>query len=118
MLRRDGVRAMLATPCLPVRPSRRRSSKVGSRTATVRVVTTIPQKELRNQVADVLRRVEAGEEITVTVAGRPSVELRPVSSRRWVGGRALEAVFSGPAPRDLLADLERLDAAIVDPFAL
>jgi prevent-host-death family protein len=30
---------------------------------------TIPQKELRNNVADVLRRAEAGEEFTITVAG-------------------------------------------------
>lgn len=78
---------------------------------------TIPQKELRNRVAEVLRRVEAGEEITVTVAGRPSVELRAAPSRRWVGGSALEAVFSGPAPRELIADLERLDADVVDPFS-
>ncbi len=32
-------------------------------------MATIPQKELRNNVADVLRRAEAGEEFTITVAG-------------------------------------------------
>ncbi len=80
-------------------------------------VTFIPQKELRNQVAEVLRRVEAGEEITVTVAGRPSVELRRATSRRWIGGAALEAVFAGPAPRTLEADLERLGGDVVDPFS-
>lgn len=80
-------------------------------------MTTIPQKELRNQVAEVLRRVEAGEEIVVTVAGRPSAELRPVSGRRWISGPASAAVFAGPAPRDLDADLERLGGAVVDPYA-
>jgi len=34
-------------------------------------VDSIPQKALRNQVGEVLRRVEAGETVTVTVAGRP-----------------------------------------------
>ena len=38
---------------------------------------TIPQKELRNNVGDVLRRAEAGEEFTVTVAGRPVARLGP-----------------------------------------
>ncbi len=37
----------------------------GSVTATVRVVAVIPQKELRNNVGEVLRRAEAGEQIAV-----------------------------------------------------
>jgi prevent-host-death family protein len=45
-------------------------------------VTTIPQKELRNNVAEVLRRAEAGEEFTVTVAGRPVAQLGPAARRR------------------------------------
>ncbi|EUA52250.1 prevent-host-death family protein [Mycobacterium xenopi 4042] len=39
------------------------------------------QKELRNNVGEVLRRAEAGEEITITVAGRPVAQLgRPCRS--------------------------------------
>jgi prevent-host-death family protein len=79
-------------------------------------VTTIPQKELRNQVAAVLRRVEAGERLTVTVSGRPVAELSPVHRHRWVSGPALARVWRGPAPRDLDEDLERLDVGLVDPF--
>ncbi|MDA8314267.1 MAG: type II toxin-antitoxin system prevent-host-death family antitoxin, partial [Actinomycetota bacterium] len=41
-------------------------------------VAEIAQKELRNYVGEVLRRAEAGEIITVTVAGRPVAELGPV----------------------------------------
>ncbi|EUA52233.1 prevent-host-death family protein [Mycobacterium xenopi 4042] len=40
-------------------------------------MATIPQKELRNNVGEVLRRAEAGEEITITVAGRPVAQLGP-----------------------------------------
>ena len=75
-----------------------------------------PQKELRNNVAEVLRRAEAGEEITITVAGRPVAQLGPTSHRRWVGGPALRAVWHTPAPRTLRADLERIPASLVDPF--
>ena len=77
---------------------------------------TIPQKELRNQVGAVLRRVEAGESLTVTVAGRPVAELHPTGQRRWVSGPALAKVWSGPTPRSLDVDLERFDAALIDPF--
>jgi prevent-host-death family protein len=41
---------------------------------------TIPQRELRNQISDVLRRAEAGEHFTITVGGRPVAELGPLSS--------------------------------------
>ena len=78
-------------------------------------MATVPQKELRNQVGDVLRRVEAGESIVVTVAGRPAVELRPANRRTWISGAALAAVFRGPAPETLHADLERFGGAVSDP---
>jgi prevent-host-death family protein len=80
-------------------------------------VATIPQKELRNNVAEVLRRAEAGEELTITVSGRPVARLGPVGKRRWVSGRELSAIFRTPAPKTLREDLERLPAELVDPFA-
>ena len=77
---------------------------------------TIPQKELRNNVGDVLRRAEAGEEFTITVAGRPVAELGPTQRRRWVSGRDLARVWDTPAPRTVAGDLERFPAEIADPF--
>lgn len=80
-------------------------------------VTEIAQKELRNNVGEVLRRAEAGEILTVTVAGRPVAELGPAHRRRWVSGARLARIWSGKAPRGLDADLEWLPADVVDPFA-
>lgn len=80
-------------------------------------MTTIPQKELRNNVADVLRRAEGGEEFTITVAGRPVARLGPAAKRRWVSGRDLRRVFETPTPATLAEDLERLPAQLTDPFA-
>lgn len=77
---------------------------------------TIPQKDLRNNVGEVLRRAEGGEEFTVTVAGRPVAHLGPTAKRRWVGGPALRRVFETPPPATLAEDLERLPAALLDPF--
>ena len=42
-------------------------------------------RELRNHTAEVLRRVEAGERLRVTVDRRPVAELAPLPSRDiWV----------------------------------
>jgi len=40
-------------------------------------VKTIPQRELRNNVGRVLRQVEAGERLRITVDGRPVADLVP-----------------------------------------
>lgn len=42
-------------------------------------------RELRNQTAEVLRRVEGGERVRVTVDRRPVAELAPLPTRgTWV----------------------------------
>jgi prevent-host-death family protein len=80
-------------------------------------MATVPQKELRNNVGEVLRRAEAGEEITITVAGRPVAQLGPTARRRWVSGPRLAQVWDTPAPQGMEADLERFPADLTDPFA-
>jgi prevent-host-death family protein len=80
-------------------------------------VETIPQKELRNNVGEVLRRAEAGEQFVITVSGRPVAELGPAARRSWVSGSPLKAVFETPPPQTMSEDLERFPAGIVDPFA-
>ncbi|HVE97669.1 MAG TPA: type II toxin-antitoxin system prevent-host-death family antitoxin [Mycobacteriales bacterium] len=41
----------------------------------------IPARDLRNDVSAVLRRVESGERLRVTVSGRPVAELSPLGAR-------------------------------------
>ena len=76
----------------------------------------IPQEELRNHVSEVLRRVEAGESLLVSVAGRTVAQLSPATRRRWVGGDDLAAVWRTAAPRGWEADLAGFEAALTDPF--
>jgi prevent-host-death family protein len=76
----------------------------------------IPQRELRNHVADVLRRVELGEQFTVTVSGRPVAQLSPLSKRTWVSGDQLREVWKTPAPKTLLDDLAQFPGEMTDPF--
>lgn len=78
---------------------------------------TIPQKELRNSVGEVLRRAERGEAFTITVSGRPVAELGPTRRNRWVAGAELRRVWRTPAPATLADDLEKMSGVLADPFA-
>ncbi len=42
----------------------------------------IPQRELRNNIAEVLRDAESGTEFTITVRGRPVARLGPADHPR------------------------------------
>lgn len=77
---------------------------------------TIPQRDLRNNVSEVLRRAEAGERLTVTVNGRPVAELGPVATpRRLAPPEKLDEILAAtPADGSWLASLmqmRREDAA-------
>jgi prevent-host-death family protein len=80
-------------------------------------MATIPQKELRNKVGEVLRRAEAGEEITITVSGRPVARLGPAHIRQWVRGAQLGELWSSAPDPTLEQDLERLGGELTDPWA-
>jgi prevent-host-death family protein len=43
-------------------------------------MTSIPVRELRNNTAAVIKRVTDGNDVTITVNGRPVAELVPVQS--------------------------------------
>lgn len=45
-------------------------------------MSEVPSRELRNNVSGLLRRVEAGERLRVTVSGRPVAEIVPLPHRR------------------------------------
>ena len=64
---------------------------------------SIPQRELRNDIARVLREVEAGARLRVTVDGRPVADLIPIEGAR-------KTFVSRDAVVELLRDAP-LDAA-------
>lgn len=74
----------------------------------------IAQRELRNDVAAILRRVAQGESFTVTVRGEPVAELTPIRTpRRFVPRRRVEEILRGcAADPGLLQELGEMD---VDP---
>lgn len=80
-------------------------------------MTSIPQKELRNHVGEVLRRAESGEQITITVSGRPVAELGPIRSRQWVDTADLRELWDVTADKTLARDLAAFGSDLRDPWA-
>lgn len=81
-------------------------------------MASIPQRELRNDIAGVLRRAEAGEYLVITVSGRAVAELGPVQQARFVAADRARAVLAGlPKTSGLLDDVRAAGGDVVDPWA-
>lgn len=75
----------------------------------MRPVSTIPQRELRNNVSSILHRAEKGERFTVTVNGRPVAEVGPIGAPRGPAepARLAEILRDNPVDSGWREDLER-----------
>lgn len=80
-------------------------------------MNTIAQRELRNDNAEVMRRVEAGETFIVTRNGVPVAELRPLQPgrQRVVGRQRLAELSQRLQPLDRHRFRRDLDA-VADPW--
>lgn len=74
-------------------------------------------RELRQQASELVRRVEAGEEVTVTISGRPAARLVPAGRNRWRRDADIRTLFSGPADGQWPADRELLEDGLRDPWS-
>jgi len=84
------------------------------------MATEIPQRELRNNTAALLRRVEAGEQLRITVHGHPVAELVPIDrAQQFVPyDELLKGLRGMMLPEDRLEDeLGERDDPPQDPFA-
>lgn len=84
------------------------------------MATEVPQRELRNNTASLLRRVEAGEQLRITVHGHPVAELVPIDrAQQFVPFDELVKELRGAMlPGDHLEkELSELDEPPRDPFA-
>lgn len=76
----------------------------------------IPQRELRNNVSAVLREVEAGRSLRVTVRGRPVADLVPVARRkRGLSPEEVSRILAeAPLDAGFADDLDAAAGATVD----
>ena len=75
-------------------------------------------RELRQNASDIVRRVQAGETVTVTVSGRPAARIIPAGRRAWIRWNDIAGLFTPDrAAEDWTTDRDRLDTAPADPWA-
>jgi prevent-host-death family protein len=76
----------------------------------------VSSRDLRNHTADVLRRVEAGERLRISVNRRPVAELVPLDRPRWASGAAIERLIQEASADAALADdLAAVRDQVVEP---
>ena len=72
------------------------------------VMSEVGLREMRQNASDLVRRAEAGEKVTITVAGRPAAVLGPVTPRAWRRWDEVSDVFREPVDAEWEADRARL----------
>lgn len=88
-----------------------------STSATVVRMTSVGLRELRQNASELIRRVEDGEEITVTVAGRSTARLVPAPGRQWLQWDAVADLFDGADDPDWDDDRALVDQELRDPWS-
>jgi prevent-host-death family protein len=76
---------------------------------------TIPQRELRNRISQILRDVEGGEGMRITVNGRPVADLIPASKVRRTfvpKDQVMEILGRAPLDRNFERDCSIAGATI------
>jgi len=81
-----------------------------------RSISNVSSRDLCNHTADVLRRVEAGERVRISVNRRPVAELVPLERPRWTSGAAMERILrDSRADEALLYDLAAIRGQVIEP---
>jgi prevent-host-death family protein len=76
----------------------------------------VSSRDLSNRTAEVLRRVEAGERLRVTVNRRPVAELLPLGRPAWAQGPSMERVVrEARADAELMHDLDPIRRQVIEP---
>jgi prevent-host-death family protein len=79
-------------------------------------VATVGLRELRQDASELVRRVEAGEEIEITVSGRLAARLVPAKPKQWLSWEEIADVFRGRPDPDWNGDRDRIDQSVGNPW--
>ena len=73
-------------------------------------------RELRQDASELVRRVEAGEQIDITVSGRLAARLVPARPKRWLSWEEIADAFTGRPDGDWDRDRDLIDQSVADPW--
>ena len=77
---------------------------------------TVGLRELRQDASELVRRVEGGEEIDITVSGRLAARMVPAVPKRWQQWEDIAEAFVGPADPDWQRDMAMVDHSVSNPW--
>ena len=72
---------------------------------------TVGLKELRQDASEIVRRVEGGQQIDITVSGRLAARMVPPAPRRWLRWQDIADLFDGRSDPDWQKDRDLIDQA-------
>jgi prevent-host-death family protein len=78
---------------------------------------SIGLRELRQNASEIVRRVEAGATVTITVNGRAAAVLRGAAARSWRRYDDIADLFRGPGDQQWEHDRALLDDTPVNPWS-
>jgi prevent-host-death family protein len=73
-------------------------------------------RALRQDASELVRRVEGGEEIEITVSGRIAARMIPAAPKRWLRWDDIAQAFSGPGDPDWDRDRDLIDQSVINPW--
>jgi len=76
---------------------------------------SIGLRELRQNASEIVRRVEAGAAVTITVSGRPAAVLQGAAARSWRRYEDIADLFTGAGDPAWERDHALLDDTLVNP---
>ena len=77
---------------------------------------TVGLRELRQEASDLVRQVENGEEIEITVSGRPAARMIPAAPKRWQRWDPVADLFTGRPDPNWQRDVELIDQFFANPW--
>lgn len=77
---------------------------------------TVGLRELRQDASELVRRVEGGEEIDITVSGRLAARLVPPAPKRWLQWADISDAFVGRPDPHWESDRALIDQTPGDPW--
>jgi prevent-host-death family protein len=79
-------------------------------------MATVGLRELRQDASELVRRVESGEEIGITVAGRLAARMVPATPKRWQRWNDIDGLFAGRPDPDWDRDRDLVEQSLGNPW--
>lgn len=89
---------------------------LGSICAIMAFMRTVGLRELRQEASDLVRQVQSGEEIEITVSGRPAARMIPAAPKRWQRWSDIAGLFNGRSDPDWQRDVDFVDQDAANPW--